>query len=198
MCIAPVSITIGTKKQFYWRISAFGIPIPKVLFSGKDKKGDSKKKERKKSRSLKKKGKAESNKKQECDKEKENSGEKLELALELVKQLLSDFPKSVRIKLCFLDITVGGKEAADVALNYGRFYALIEGVLALLHSYKGVLYGFFADRAKIILNTDYTSEKTKVKFKIRISFFVWQLLYVAFRTGIKHIIFTLKQGKDKK
>lgn len=182
------------KNEFYWRISVFGIPVPVKLFMGKEKKDGHRKaaKGKKTSEKAVNDGKAV----QEEKKQKKGALETVQLVLELVKQLMRDLPKAFRIRLCSLDVTVGGKEAADIAINYGRLYALIEGTLALLYSYKSVLYGFFANRKKIRLSTDYHSTKTRAKFKLRISFFLWQLLFVAIRVGVRYIVLTLKSARD--
>lgn len=199
VCLASVKITVGIKDGFYWRLSVFGIPLPMRLFfksekDDKGKRGKGDKKDKKKKRLKKSKG-EKIKEKEEPEKEKKPIGEVLSLVSELVGEAVRTVPRAFRIRLHYLDITVGGEEAAEVAINYGRLYAITEGLLAALDSYKGMLHGFKTDRRKISLSTDYTGAKTTAKFKLTVSCFVWQLLNVAVRIGIKYFVYALKNGE---
>lgn len=193
VCLAGIKITVGMREKFFWRISVFGIPIPAKLFGGRKK--EDRRKEHKPPSEKKKAKRRKKPEKVAADREpkaKKSPGDMLSLVLELAETALKAFPRVFRVRLHSLKITVGGSEAADIAVNYGRLYALTEGSLAVLDGYKGFLYGFKANRRRISLSADFLSTKTKIEFKVTLSFFVWQLLNAAARVGFKYILHTLK------
>ena len=194
VCLASVKITIGIKDDFYWRLSVFGIPVPSSLLQGK--KGEHKSKIKKPSKGKKQTKKTTKEKSDSEESKKKPLGDILSLIFDLCTEALKTVPKAFRIRLHRLDIRVGGGDAASVALTYGRLYAILEGSLALLDGYRGFLYGFCAKRNKISLNVDYSGVPTRAKFKLTVSCFVWQLLNVAVRLGIKYILHTLSDNGD--
>lgn len=195
ICLASIRITIGIKDDFYWRLSVFGIPIPKLLLQGKK---DKRKSDSKTARKGKKRVKKPSEEVGDSQKKKKKPlGDVLSLVFELCAEALKTVPKAFRIRLHSLDIRVGGDDAAKTALTYGRLYAILEGGLALLDGYRGFLYGFRARRDRISLNVDYSGAPTKASFKLTVSCFVWQLLSVAVRLGIRYVLRTLESGNEE-
>ncbi len=191
ICLASIKITVGIKDDFYWRLSVFGIPIPQSLLKGKKEKRRS---ESGKTRKGKRKAKGTSEEKGDSEeKKKKPIGDVLSLVFELCSEALKTAPKAFRIRLHRLNIKVGGEDAAGVALTYGGLYAILEGGLAFLDTYRGFLYGFRARRNKISLTVDYSGAPTKANFKLTVSCFVWQLLNVAVRLGIKYVLHTLER-----
>lgn len=185
LCLLNIKITVGNREKFYYKFSIGGIKINPQWFVGKKdkhkKKEDSKKKKKSKKEQTVKKTKGKSTKK---DSNKKSAGQVLALVLEVAKTARDVLPKGVRIRLKYLNITVGDTDAAKVAINYGRYYAILSGLFALFDGYRGFLYGFRAKRNKVVLKTDYLSGKTTAEFELTVSFFLWQLLYSGIRIGI--------------
>ncbi|MBR3994397.1 MAG: hypothetical protein IKI97_03855 [Clostridia bacterium] len=199
LCLLNVKITVGNRDKFYYCFSVGGIKINPQWFAGK-KDGHKKKKDgKKKKKSDKKPSKKQSQTKAgEGKKEtkKKSAGEILSLVLEVAKTARDVLPRGVRIRLKYLNITVGDGDAAKVAINYGRYYAILSGLFALFDGYRGIFYGFRAKRNKVVLKTDYFSGKTTAEFELTISFFIWQLLYSGIRIGITLISNLIKDATN--
>ncbi len=193
LLLLSVKILVGYGESFYWRLTVGGIPIKPEWFMGKDKKEKEAKKKSHKAKKKKSKKKEEAKTEQPSEKEK-SPGEGLSLVLELARKAAQTVPRTFRIRLKKLCVTVGGSDAADIATEYGKIYALIEGALAVLDAYQGVLYGFRANRRRISITADFLAVKTTVRAELAISFFVWQLLFTAVRIGVVYILRTV-QGK---
>ena len=185
VCILNVKITVGNRDSFYYRLSVGGVRINPEIFTGKKKKSKEEKTEKPK------KSKKPSNKQHLMKSEKQKKKLSPARVLSLVKNIAGTaarvLPKGFRIKLRFLNITVGGEDAAQIAIDYGKYYAILSTVFALFDGYKGFLYGFRAKRNKVNLKTDYLSGKTTAEFELTVSFFIWQLLFSGIRIGIAAI-----------
>ncbi|MBR5307574.1 MAG: hypothetical protein IKU43_02295 [Clostridia bacterium] len=203
VCLLNVKITVGNKNGFGWRLTVGGIPINPALFFGgkkdKHKKGKDDKKQRKAKKDKGKSARTQSGKSEEAPKKK-SASDTLGLILKIAQTAKDTLPKGFRIRLKYLNITVGGEDAERVAVGYGKFYALLSGMLALFDGYKGFLYGFYVKRNKITLETDYHSGKTTAEFSLSVSFFVWQLLWSGIRIGaaaLTHIIKSSAENSDE-
>ncbi len=194
LLLANVKILIGYGESFYWRLTVSGIPIKPEWFTGKGKKEKKSKKGAHKAKK-KKSSKKEQSQDKEAQKKKKSPGEGLSLVLELAKKAAQTVPKAFRIRLKRLNVTVGGSDAADIATDYGKIYALIEGALAVLCTHSGVLYGFRANRRKISVTADFLAPKTMVLAELAISFFVWQLLFTAVRIGAVYVLRMMQSGE---
>ncbi len=188
LLLANITFTIGYGERFYYRLTLYGIPIkPEWLLkmSKKEKKQGKKKKQTKKSKSQ--------GKVQEVQAEKEDKSIfTASLILSVLKSVAEELPRAFRIKLCNFRMILGGEDAASVAINYGRLYALLSAVLGLFENYRGLFYGFRVKRSDIILQTDFTKSKSEFSAKLKISFFLWQLLFAAVRVGIVFIMEIIK------
>lgn len=181
VCILNVKITVGSRDSFYYRLSVGGIRINPEIFSGKKKaSGEEKPKKTKKSQKP-----SKNQHLVKSKKEKKKLG--VETIISIIKNIAQTASRMLRIRLRFLNITVGGEDAAKVAIDYGKYYAILSTVFALFDGYRGFLYGFRAKRSKVTLNTDYLAGKTSAEFELTISFFIWQLLFSGIRIGISAI-----------
>lgn len=190
--LANVKILAGYGESFYWRLSVAGIPINPGWFMKKDKK------EKVKTAHKAKKKKPQKNKQtQQVDKpeKKKNSADGLSLILALAEKAAQTLPRVFRIRIKKLRVTVGGSDAADIATDYGKIYALTEGALAALDAYRGLFYGFRVNRRKISVNCDFLAPKTKVTAELTVSFFVWQLLFAAVRIGAVYVVRMMQSGE---
>ena len=87
--------------------------------------------------------------------------------------------KKVRITALSIDIVVGGKDAAETAVCYGKISALVYGGLATLRSLMRMKV------ERVAINSDFLKEhidqKVFFKVKIRILFVIWAGLRMAWR-----------------
>ncbi len=184
ICLLNVKITIYNRDKFGYRITVGGIKLDVAKFIGnKDK--------HKKSKKSTKKDKSEADKKdsksQPVQKKKKSVGAVISTITRIAQTAAEVLPRGIRIKLNYLNIVVGGKDAAETAVNYGKYHAALSGLFALFDDYKGLFYGFRAKRNKVTINADFLASKTSADFKLTISFFVWQLVFSGVRIGIEAI-----------
>lgn len=194
LLLANITLTAGYGESFYYKLSIYGIPI-KLEWFAKGQKKEKKKPEKRKKQV--KKAKLQKNEQAQTEKE-EKSVFTAALILKLLEAVAKNLPRAFRIKLCFFELTLGGQDAAAVAINYGRFYALLSAVLGLFENYRGLLCGFRAKPSNIILQTDFTKNKSEFSAKLKISCFLWQLLFAAVRIGIVFVIELMKSESVKR
>ncbi len=188
VCLLNVKITVGNRGKFTYNLSVGGIRIDPMRFIGK-KNGHGKKIKdkaaKKKSAGKKKSGTGSA---AESGKPKKKSlGSVLYMIARIGQTAVRVLPRGVRIRLKYLNIRIGGSDAAKVAVNYGRIYAVLSGLFALFDGYRGFLYGFRARRNKVNITADFLTQKTTAEFEMVISFFVWQLLFSGIRIGVSAI-----------
>lgn len=189
VCLVNVRITLGNRNgKFGWKLTVGGIRIDPMRFAKK--KDNHKKKDEKHTwKTAEKKEKKSSQKDGDrVDKaDKKSVGTVLNIVAKVAKTASEVLPKGFRIGLKRLNIAVGGTDAAQIALDYGRYYAILNGIFALFDGYKGLFYGFRYKRNKINIQADFMSPKTKAEYELTISFFIWQLLFSGIRIGISAI-----------
>ena len=197
LLLLNVRVNFGVREGFWYALHVAGIPVDPALFAkkrpGKDK-GSSKEKKKDKKKD-----------KREADgaadgtdgKKKAGASDKVSLILDLTRTALDALPKTVRVTLRKLAVTVGCEDAAETALLYGRLYALVSGSLALLDAYRGLFYGFRCKRGAVALSTDFLRRDTATDIEVSVSFFVWQLLFAAVRLGVVYLLHLLKNTKEK-
>lgn len=190
--LSNVKILAGYSESFYWKLSVAGIPINPAWFIKKDKKEKAKASHKAKRKKPQKKRQTQPEKASE---KKKSSTEGLSLILELAKKAAQTLPRVFRIRIKKLRVTVGGSDAADIATDYGKIYAITEGALAALDAYSGMFYGFRANRRKISVNCNFLAPKTKVTAELTVSFFVWQLLFAAVRIGAVYVVRMMQRGE---
>lgn len=185
VCLFNVKITVGSKDRFYYKLSVGGIRInPERFMHKKQEQAKDKQKKGKQSKGSAQKQSAQKKGKQ---KKKPSPASVISLVTNIAKTAARVLPKGFRIRLRHLNITVGGEDAAQVALDYGKYYAILSTAFALFDGYRGLFYGFRAKRDKVTLQTDYLSGKTTAEFELTVSFFIWQLLFSGIRIGVAAI-----------
>lgn len=194
LLFSKITVTIGYSENFYYKLSVYGLPIkPEWFIKGHKKEKKKPYKKKKKAKKTKPQGNAQT---QQTDKQ-DKSVFTASLILNLLKSVAQNLPRAFRIKLCNFKLIIGGEDAADVALNYGRLYALLSASLGLLENYRGLFYGFRVRRSDIILKADFTKSKSEFTAKLKISCFLWQLLFAAVRVGIVFIMEIIRsEGKN--
>lgn len=187
LCLLNVKVTFGNRKgRFQWKLTVAGIKIDPMRFA-KKKDGHRKKDADKAPSGKKKKKSSAQDDAQTAKTEKKSVGTVLSIVAKVAETAARVLPKGFRIRLKYLDITVGGSDAAKIALDYGRYHAILSGIFALFDGYKGLFYGFRAKRGKVNIQANFLSPKTKAEYELAISFFVWQLLFSGIRIGISAI-----------
>lgn len=188
VCLMNVKITFGNRKgKFQWKLTVAGIKIDPMRFAKK--KDSHRKKDADKASSEKDaaKKKKKSSVQEDAPTEKKSIGAVLSIVAKVAETAARVLPKGFRIRLNCLNITVGGSDAAKIAVDYGRYHAILSGIFALFDGYKGLFYGFRAKRGKVNIQANFLSPKTKAEYELAISFFVWQLLFSGIRIGISAI-----------
>lgn len=197
LCLLNVKIKIYGKDKYGYKLTVGGIRVKPEWFLGRKEEGKNREKDDKSE-------KHKVSKKKTSGNASENGGEKskssvantVNIITRVISTARDTIPKSVRIRLKYLNINVGGSDAAQTALNYGKIQALLHGMFALFEDYKGFLYGFRAKRSKVTVNADFFAAKTTAEFEMSVSFFVWQLLFSAVRIGIGLIAAIIENGED--
>lgn len=188
VCLLNVKIKVYNKNGYGYKLTVGGIRIKPEWFMGRKDghKKPGKDKESEKSKKKKKQPAMDAGN-TGASKKKKSLGSVINIITRVAVTAKDVLPKGVRIKLKYLHINVGGTDAAEAAMNYGKVQALLHGVFALFEDYKGFLYGFRAKRKNVVINADFFSEKTSAEFEMSISFFLWQLLFSGIRIGISAI-----------
>ncbi len=92
-------------------------------------------------------------------------------------KLLSDLRRRFRVRLLRLHIRLAGEDPADLALNYGKATAALEGLMPQLERF------FVIQSRDIRLHSDFTAEKTLVYARLDLTITVGRLLILAARHG---------------
>ena len=199
ICFLNIKITVHNRNGLAYKITADGIPTKAKYLLGIDLDGDDGKKEKSPQKTEqdkpgRKSKKDKSEKSAKKSKQAENSepglatSTVLSLLVNIAKTGIQQLPRCLRIKLKYLDIKIGGTDAAQTALNYGKIYGAVSGALAFLGDYKGVFHGFRAKRKNICITADFLSEETSAEFELSVSFFLWQLLYYNIKLEVSAIM----------
>lgn len=198
VCLLNVKITLGNRSEkFEWKLTVGGIKIDPMRFlkmkDGHRKKGNEKKAAKK---SFAKNKAAVKTEELAEKKEKQSIGSVLNIISMIAETAAEVLPKGFRIRLKHLNMVIGGADAAQTALNYGKAYAILSGIFALFDGYKGLFYGFRAKRSKVNIQADFLSDKTKAEYELTISFFIWQLLFSGIRIGISAIAAIIENANE--
>lgn len=121
------------------------------------------------------------------------------LALDMLKSVLMPMRKllsRVRITALSVDITVGGEDAAETAVLYGKISALVYGGLATLRNLMTVKVGRVAINCNFL--QDHIDQKVFFKIKVRVLFAVWAVLRMACRLLVHTFRRAKKNAADKK
>lgn len=116
------------------------------------------------------------------------------LVLDIVKSVLPpvfDLLKKVRITSLCVDITVGGDDAAQTAINYGRINAIFHSSLSALRNLVKVK----AKRIKI--DCDFLKPETEQRIFFKMKIRIFFIIIAALRMGYRFLGNTLKRKKNK-
>ena len=96
----------------------------------------------------------------------------------IVLDLLEDLGQKLRVPLLRLKLTLAGDDPCDLAVNYGRTWGAVHGLMPQLDR-------FFVIRKKDIqVQCDFEAETTLVVCRLDISLTLGRLVYLLFRYGI--------------
>ena len=102
--------------------------------------------------------------------------------LPLVRAILDflvDFRRKIRVKTLQLQLTLAGDDPCDLAVNYGRAWAAIEGLMPQLDRF------FVIKEQKIDVACDFTADTTVVYARLDITITLGRLLVIALRHGAR-------------
>lgn len=181
-----VSAEIEYDKEFRYKVKYMFFTIAKAPLSPKELERKKRAKEKKKRKAEKKAAKNSSAPKKASpeksgknspkaeEKQAERSAEKkAKLSLELIVRVLKKASphikrlfKKIRLNDVYLDITVGGEDAAKTAINYGAHCAAIHSVLCLLENLITVQTDAINIRADFDAERSVYSARCKVKMRV--------------------------------
>lgn len=101
----------------------------------------------------------------------------IHLVTALLKKLVGNFWKHLRIKLTRIRINVGTGDAATTAIVYGAATQAINAIFPLLDRLKQIDVPKSRD---VYVNADFTAEETEIDIKLSFSLRVWHLFHVLF------------------
>lgn len=157
-------------------------PVQIPLFPRERKKKPKKAKEKPKKKA------AASGKNRKVEK-KENKGGSLTDFLPLVQVLLdflADFRKKLRVNHLILRITMAGGDPCDLAVNYGKAWAILSGIMPQLER-------FFVIRHRDVgVSCDFVSDKILVVARLDLTMTVGRLLTLAVHRGIQGLVTFMK------
>ena len=159
----------------------------------KEKKKRAKKAQKKKEKAEKK----EAVKRGETKKKKMSPDEILDiihLVTALLKKIVGNFWKHLRIKVARIRINIGTGDAATTAIVYGAATQAINAIFPLLDRTKQVKV---PKSREVYVNADFTAEETEMDIKISFSLRVWHLFHVLFSAIPPLFGFLFKKIKRK-
>lgn len=125
--------------------------------------------------------------------EKGNIKETVQIVLDLIRSVakpLGDLLKKFRATDLRLTLRVGGEDAAEIALNYGKLCGVVYGSLAALQNFIRVRV------KKLDLSCDFCSEKTEQEIDFKLKVRVGSVLRAVIRMGIRFFAHTYKRTKS--
>ena len=118
--------------------------------------------------------------KKEEDEEQQPLSQKISGIKDLVFSIVKLFAKYIKIRFAEIIIIVGGKEAAEIAVNYGIYNA----VAAALYGGLSQVRNFSFCEKKLLVKAEFLSRKTTAQIDIRFSIYIWQILVCAIKTAV--------------
>ncbi len=98
--------------------------------------------------------------------------------LDAVIKLLGDLRKKIIVKSIELNLVLGGDDACNLALNYGRAWAAVGNIMPLLERV------FRIKKRNIQVNCDFTALSTKIYTRLRITITLWRLISLLAKYGV--------------
>ena len=98
--------------------------------------------------------------------------------LDAALKLLADLRRKIYVKNLSLNLILGGEDACELALNYGRAWAAVGNLIPLLEQILKI------KKRDVQVNCDFTSASTKIYARIQISISLWRLIHLVAKYGI--------------
>ena len=100
--------------------------------------------------------------------------------LPLVRAILDflvDFRRKIRVRTLQLKLTLAGGDPCDLAVNYGRAWAALEGLMPQLDRF------FIIKERALDVACDFTAEQTEIYARLDITITLGRLILIAARHG---------------
>lgn len=114
--------------------------------------------------------------------EESGSPSKLTAVIEIIKFVFEEFPKLasyIKTEINMLDITVGGKDAAATAKNYGIICTLTSCLIELLDNKTSLKQ---IKQETVSVKADFLAEKTVIRLDIGLKLSLFSIVKVGFHT----------------
>ena len=125
----------------------------------------------------------------------EKKGGSLKDFLPLVRvalDFLGDFRRKLRVNRLELELLLAGDDPCDLAVNYGRAWAALEGLMPQLER------AFVIRKRHTWVGCDFTAEETLVYARVDLTITLGRILVLAVRYGIRALREYLKINKQRK
>ncbi|MBQ7345054.1 MAG: DUF2953 domain-containing protein [Oscillospiraceae bacterium] len=105
---------------------------------------------------------------------------------------LGDFRRKLRIDVLYLKLTMAGDDPCDLAVNYGRTWAIVGDLFPLLERC------FVIKKRDIQIQCDFTASETLVTARLDITITLGRIIALAVRYGVRALVEFLKISKSRK
>ena len=110
-----------------------------------------------------------------------------------VLDFLVDFRRKIRVRTLQLKLTLAGGDPCDLAVNYGRAWAALEGLMPQLDRF------FIIKDRQLDVACDFTAERTEIYARLDITITIGRLLLIAAKHGrrvLREFLRIVKLRKD--
>lgn len=112
--------------------------------------------------------------------------------LQLVYDFLKDFRKKLRVSILELRLVVAGSDPSDVAINYGRAWSVIGGLMPLLDQVFTIRF------RNVCVDCDFLSSQTRLLGRVEFTITVGRMLHLLGFHGVRILRSYLKIMKKRK
>lgn len=112
--------------------------------------------------------------------------------LSVISDFLVDFRKKLRVDHLVLRITMAGGDPCDMAVNYGKTWAVISGIMPQLERF------FVIKRRDVGVSCDFVSDRTLVVARLDLTITVGRLLTLCVHRGIQGLVAFMKIMNKRK
>lgn len=105
---------------------------------------------------------------------------------------LGDLRRKLRIDVLYLKLTMAGDDPCDLAVNYGRTWAIVGDLFPLLERC------FVIKKRDIQIQCDFTASETLVTARLDITITLGRIIALAVRYGVRALVEFLKISKSRK
>ena len=112
--------------------------------------------------------------------------------LKVLKELLGELRRRLRVKKLEMKLTMAGDDPCDLAVNYGRAWAAVEGIMPLLQEL------FVIKKRDVQVACDFVGSQTTLYLRVDAVLSLWRLLGMILRYGFRGIREYLKIIEKRK